>query len=160
MFKLVCDEKDITYGQRYLLNLLEERKFSAFCRDNSLKFEYTYTIAIGGNLPQLPLIYKLRNIIHPVLWFYTEQEDKPEERLYKDYHPENTITNDGEQWDYTQSIGFRKFQKIENLKSWSIENGFSYVSMWIIATGRRNPSYAKIKQLKNFVYPSDWFFNE
>ena len=100
MFKLLCDEKEVTYGQRYLLNLLEERKF------------------------------------------------------------ENTITNDGDQWDYTQSIGFRKFQKIENLKSWSIENGFSYVSMWIIATGRRNPSYAKIKQLKNFVYPSDWFFNE
>ena len=57
MFKLVCDEKDITYGQRYLLNLLEERKFSAFCRDNGFRFIYTYTIAIGGNLPQLPLIY-------------------------------------------------------------------------------------------------------
>lgn len=150
MFKFLCDEKDITYGQRFLLDLLKERKFAAFCRDNDLKFEYTYMVAIGGNLPPVSLIYKLRRIIHPVLWFYTEQEQRPEEKEY----PEDGAGG----WDYTQSLGFRQFSRIENLKSWSIENGFAYVSMWIIASGRRSPSYVKIRQLKDYIYPADWFF--
>ena len=51
-----------------------------------------------------------------------------------------------------------KQRKSSLLKSWSIENGFAYVSMWIIASGRRSPSYVKIRQLKDYIYPADWFF--
>lgn len=153
MYRLICRKKDITHGQRMLLNKIDKRKFMEFCRDTNLDFSYTYKIGIGGITPQSTMVYKLRDIIHPVLWYYKESETLPKLKKYKD------ITE--EVWDYKQSLGFYTLEKEARkttLKNWALSNGFSHSSMWFIANGKRPPSYAKIRDLRDIIYPADWFY--
>lgn len=153
MYRLICKEEDVTHGQRMLLNKIDKRKFMEFCRDTNLNFNYTYKIGIGGITPPSTTVYILRNIIHPVLWYYKESETIPQLKKYK-----NTTK---EVWDYEKSLGFyilKKEAKKTTLKNWALSNGFSHSAMWFIVSGKRSPSYAKIKELRDIIYPADWFY--
>lgn len=150
MYRLLCKEEEITRGQRKMLDIVDSRKMAALCRDYGLSFNFTYKIAIGGNIPPSRLIFTLRNLIHPALWFYTEQEKEPELRQYEPT---------ADTWNYRESIAFRQLSEIADLKNWCIEHhNPHYTSLWLIATGKREPSYQKIKELRDIIYPADWFY--
>lgn len=154
MYKLLCNEDEITYGQRKILDLVDARKIAKFCEERGLNFVYTYKVAIGRYFPPPKLIFALRNLINPVLWFYKENEELPPIKEY----PQDNNTED---WDYTKSIGFKSFTQFfetQSIKKWSIQKGFDYCSMLLILSGKRAPSFVRIRAFKDFIPPSDWFF--
>ena len=65
------------------------------------------------------------------------------------------------QWEYTKTLGFQKLKKIANdtsLRQFSIERNIDYVSLYLITTEKRKPSFQKIRQLKHDILPSDWVY--
>lgn len=154
MYRLMCKDEDITHGQRFILNLMDSRQLAQFCRDFDLSFVYMFNVGVGKNIPPISTIYKLRHQVHPNSWFYKEGEllTTPE---YK--------ADTGETWDFLQSKGYRQLVSIvESVgdRVWARENNFDYTSLWLILTGRRKPSFPKIRSYKNHVIPSDWFYRE
>lgn len=154
MYRLMCPETAITHGQRFLLNLLDKRQFASFCRENNLKFEYIFNVAVGKKIPPVPVIYALRHIIHPNSWFYLESENLP--------LPEYT-SDTGETWNYQTSKGFSALQNIVEdcgAREWAIQHSMDYTTLWLILTGRRTPSFPKIKFFRPYIEPSDWFYRK
>lgn len=151
MYRLLCDEKDISYGQRYLLDLVDKRSLAKFCRDNNFDFLQCFRIAVGKVNPPVIFISQLTKFIHPVLWFYTESEPKPIMKEYKKIR---------QPWDFKKSIICKKIAKIDNLKAWSDSHGITQTSFFLLAKGKRKPSFLKIKELREIFNPSDWFFSE
>lgn len=153
MYRLLCKEEDITHGQRMLMDIIDKRKLMELCRQKGLSFSYTYQVGIGGKTPPSPMVYTLRDIVHPVLWYYKESESLPEIKEY----PADT----SDSWNYQDSIGFYNLQKeaeTTSLKEWSLRHGFDYSTIWFIAAGKRPPSYYKIKAFRDIIYPADWFY--
>lgn len=154
MYRLMCKEEDITHGQRFLLDLMDRRELAQFCREMDLPFVYAFNIAVGKNIPPVPFIYKLRSLVHPNSWFFRESEP-----LALPEYGQDT----GETWEYMESKGYKKLLEIVEVKgdrSFAREYGFDYTSLWLILTGRRKPSFLKIRSYKDHVVPADWFFKE
>ncbi len=151
MYRLLCKEEDITRGQRFLMDVIDRRELAQLCRETGLSFNYTYQIGIGGQAPPVPLIYTLRRYVHPVLWFYTEQEREPELRSYKNLTKE---------WEFRETIGFRELSSRSSLRKWCTDHHLQYTSLWFIASGKRPPSYYKIKLMRELIYPGDWLYTE
>lgn len=154
MYRLVSKEENITHGQRHLLDLLDKRKLMGFCRERNLEFTYTFQIAVGTKLPPLPtFVYRNRDIIGIDEWFYKESEPVPLARSYIPYDPD-------EKWDYTTSMAFITFSKIENLKQWCRDRSLisQYVSFTLITKKQIALSYNKIMALREYFRPSDWFY--
>lgn len=154
MYRLQCQEEEITRGQRILLDCLDHRQLREFCRKHDLSFVYMFRIAVGGIPVSTAAIYALRNEIAPVLWFYRENERLPPSRSYKDAG--------AKKWDFSKSIGYNKF--VDTVKpdalTWCRKNGFAaeYRTYIMIHHGERAPSFSKMMQLKKIIYPADWFF--
>lgn len=154
MYRLMCKVEDITHGQRFLLNLMDRRELAQFCRDLDLSIVFLFNVGIGKNLPPAETIYKLRHIIHPNSWFFRESE-----ALTLHEYSEDT----GETWNYTESKGYKDLLAIVEQKgdrNFAREYGFDYTSLWLILTGRRKPSFSKIRSYKDHVTPADWFYKE
>jgi len=152
MYSLKTKKKDITYGQRKLLDLLDHRKLMAFSREHNLSFVYVFNIAIGKNFPPPVMIFNLRSIIPPETWFFKESDPLPPGHIY-------SIKSAYKDWDYTKSIAYKAFQKTENLKGFCRDNDLQYTSLTLVHRGKRAPSFQKIKLLMNVFYPADWFFS-
>ena len=151
---MMCKEEDITHGQRYLLNLMDKRELAQFCRDHDFSLVYLFNVGIGKNLPPAETIYKLRHVIHPNNWFFREGEPVALSEYSQDT---------GDTWKYMESKGYKKILSIVEEKgdrNFAREHGFDYTSLWLILTGRRKPSFLKIRSYKDHVIPSDWFFKE
>lgn len=154
MYRLICKEEDITHGQRFLLDLMDRRELAQFCRDHGLTLVYLFNVGVGKNLPPAETIYKLRHVIHPNSWFFREGEP-----LALPEYSQDT----GERWAYLESRGYRELLSIvgrQGDRNFARDYGFDYTTLWLILTGRRKPSFSRIRSYKDHVVPSDWFYQE
>ena len=73
------DEKNetVSHARRFLLNILEERKLSAWCAERSLRHTTVYSLAAGDIPPTYQSICKLLPYIEPAKWFYPEDVEIP-----------------------------------------------------------------------------------
>lgn len=154
MYRLMCSPEDITHGQRFILTMMDKRELAQLCRDKDFVLAYMFNVGIGKHLPPIPVIYKLKDIIHPNSWFYRESEtlETPEYR-------EDT----GETWEYQKSKGYKKLASLVEpvgVRSWAKEHNIDHSSLWMILSGKRKPSFLKIRSLAPIVTPSDWFYIE
>lgn len=150
--KLYCEEKDVSYGQQFFLDLLQKKLLFAFSKKHNLSYDFVHRVVSGKAPPSNPLVFALRDVIHPILWFYTVAEDKPQ---LKHYEPDDLT-----QFDYKKSIAFQKIREINFISTWAKNRGFNSSSFQKLYNGQMSPSVAKMKLLRNTIYPADWFFAE
>jgi hypothetical protein len=144
----------ITHGQRYLLDLLDNRTFLAFTEKYRLSFTYMHKVAAGIHTPPCDTIYTLRTLIHPDCWFYEEHEALPQGAGYKPTRKK--------EWNGQDSLGMKLFLELTagGIRPWAEENGLPYFTVWSITDKNRQVSYNKIAMLKDYIDPASWFFYE
>ena len=155
MYRLKVDDiSELSYGQKYLLDLMDQKKLAGFFRDAKVpeKFTYAFNLAIGKyKFPPAHFIYKLRNIIYPGDWFYLLDQPRPERK------PLNDI--DGP-YDITKTINYNKILKIytsKELFAFTQQNNLNYSSFTHLINGLREFSPAFMNRLRNLFAPEDWF---
>lgn len=154
MHRLYCEEKDINYGQKYLLDLCDKRQLNQFWQKNCLdQFDFTYIFCIATGKQKsasLAFINLLSRFINPADWFYTLSEPKPQEL------PDNVRLTDNIRLSKNFSF-IQKMYENKELYSFCKEKNISYKALMHVLTGRNLISYPKIKELKEIFKPIDWF---
>lgn len=154
MYRLkVEDISELSYGQKYLLDLIDQRKLAEFCRNYvPERFSFAFNLAIGKvKFPPANFIYKLRNIIYPGDWFVHINEEKPERK------PLNDIEG---LYDIKKSINYNKILKMHLSKSlydFTQQNGLNYSTFTHLINGLREFSPTFMYRLHNILPPEDWF---
>lgn len=154
MYRLKVDDiSDLSYGQKYLLDLIDQKKLAEFCRENiPEKFTFAFSLAVGKiKFPPAHFIYKLRNIIYPGDWFYHLDQPRPERKTLNDI--------DGP-YDITKTINYNKILKIytsKELFAFTQQNNLNYSSFTHLINGLREFSPAFMNRLRNLFAPEDWF---
>lgn len=158
MHKIYVPESEITYGQKYLLDLMDKKQLAAWCRDNLIaKYTFSYLFHIGTGMVKMPpadLIYKLRHLIYPADWFYTVSEPRPAVR------PLEKRTEDFEVEKSKNFIKLRKMYDEKKLYSWCFENHLNYVPFSHVFNKHYALSVNKMRKLREFFPPEDWFIYE
>lgn len=155
MYRLqVNDISDLSYGQKYLLDLIDERKLADFCRKYvPERFSFAFNLAVGQvKFPPAHLIYTLRNIIYPGDWFFHLNEKKPEKRSLND--------TDSDVYDIRKTVNYNKIIKLHESKelfSFARQNGLNYSSFTHLINGLREFTPVFMFRLRNIFEPEDWF---
>lgn len=160
MYRLFCAEDELSYGQRFLLDLIDSRSLVKWCKEHtdlvpniSTDYFFTYSFKIAtGRFPvvSIKFIYNLRSVINPADWFHTVKEPRPEAI------PEKNMFF-GDEYDYKSSVNFAILKSLPVLKSWCMENGINYMNAWYILCKDRCVSYARILEMKHILKPENWF---
>lgn len=155
MRKLYCDEKKLSYAQKFLLDMADKRCLHKFwaekIKTEKYNFFYVFLIATGKNSVSLNFIWDCRKVINPVDWFATISEPRLEPI------PVSTARGD---YDYTKSLNFKKLLAIPKLREWSIANsdkGADFYKLWLVKTQHRKITFFRIKEFKNIFPIGDWF---
>ena len=162
MHKVITPENEITHGQKFLLDLMEQRKLAEFARSSDINrsmieprylFSCLFHIGVGQvKYPTLKLIYLLRRHINPAAWFYVLNEELPEFKV-KLNSPEDNFCIE-------KTINWQKLSKMyqeKKLFNWCKEKNINYVPFSHLFNGHYGLSTLKIKQLKNYFDPAGWF---
>ncbi len=154
MHRLYCKEEEITYGQKYLLDICDKRQLSQFWQQNcmeSFNFTYIFNIATGKQRSvSLAFINMLSKYVNPADWFYTVSETRPEPL------PEGTKLTD----DIRKSKNVQKIKELYEkgeLFNFCKEKEINYKALMHVLNGRNLISYPKIKEMKELFAPLDWF---
>ena len=154
MHKLYVTEDQITYGQKYLLDLLNNRKLSEFWNkelSQKFTFPYVFNYAIGKQTPpSLVFINAMNKYVNPAEWFYTVKEEKP---VAKNENQEYTD-------DIRKSVNFVKLYKMYQDKTlWDFckKNNLGYAGLYHSINQRSLITNKMILKLKEFFIPLDWF---
>ncbi|HBG35707.1 MAG TPA: hypothetical protein DDW88_01390 [Treponema sp.] len=142
-------KEPLSYGQRLLLNLVDERRLRSFCTEREIPFHYTYRVATGKQTPPPTLIWSLRDYIHPALWFYDEGEPYeiiPFQVKRKEENPNKTIA----------MKDFREYA-FQDLKDLSKKHSIKFYTLYNIHIGKYVPSFLAIKQFMKLYKPELWF---
>lgn len=71
----------LTYGQRKLQQLIDERMLNQWAVNNNLSHAQLYSIAVGLRIPTYRFICSICHIISPIEWLYYEDEELPYEAV-------------------------------------------------------------------------------
>ena len=147
-------DKKISYGQKFLLNLMDLRELARFHQVHlsDFSFAYVYNVAVGKfDFPSVKFIHAIMNIIPPDRWFFYVGEDF-------DYM---TAEDADYVQDYRQSANYRTLQEIPkkhgSYRTWCQAHGFSYRSFMSIINGNRQLTPQRIFQLRSIFPPHGWF---
>jgi hypothetical protein len=151
MYLLHTDENEITHGQRFLLNLLEKRKFASFTEKFGVSFTYLYKVAIGVHKPPCEFIYRVRGTVNPGAWFFFETEPLPA----VSYKPAASGT-----WTWDVSLGMKALREAakDGISAWCGEQELPYYPVYALYQARNPPSFSKIMLLKQHIDPASWFY--
>jgi len=143
-------ELPLSYGQRKLLEQVDNRVLAELCRQRELTLSYTYRVATGKITPPNPLIWTLRDFIHPAQWFYDEGE-KYSEIPFK---PRKT-----HEWAYDKTIAMLDLCKKNTveIRKLAQDMNIPYLTLYNVYHGRYAPSYKIVRQLKTAYSPELWF---
>lgn len=160
MHKLYVPESELTYGQKYILDLMEKKQLAAWCRDldnlsskyENYAFSYLFHIGVGQiKMPPADIIFKLRHLIFPSYWFYTTSESKPEQK---------SLTKMEEEFDIEKSVNFKILKDMyeeKKLYNWCSEHNLNYVPFSHVFNSHYGLSVNKMKKLREYFPPENWF---
>ena len=137
----------ITYAQKKLINLIEERKLRQWCMENGLQHAAVYRLATGELTPSYKNICSMVHLIAPVEWlFYTDEKLPYEAQVVP-------------QWNYNEQCKFVKEHKYD-YKEVAKKYGITELSAYnICVAGRAKPSLAFIRECCKDTNPVDFFID-
>lgn len=158
MHKLYVEPNELSYGQKFLLELIDKRALSNFTRtelNSSIHFTYLFHLGTGNlRFAGRQDIYKMRHVVFPDNWFYKLKEPKPKEiQLPEPVEP----------YDVQKTVNFIKLKEMydnHELYTFAKENNFSYITFNHIINGRYGVSSAVINKFKSHFEPYLWFVTE
>ena len=81
----------VTYAQKKLLNLLQERKLKSWCEERNVPHATLYKLATGNIVPSFIVMSSLVPYFAPAEWVYFTDEDIPYEvRTLEVWNPDDT----------------------------------------------------------------------
>ena len=137
----------ITYAQKKIIALIEDRKLRQWCIDNDLEHSAIYRIGIGEQNPTYKTISLMVHLIPPIEWLFYTDEKLP-------YKPQLLP-----QWDSSKKSKFIKSHKYdykELVKRYGI-NELSAYNMCVAF--RAMPGVAFIRECCKDTNPIDFFID-
>jgi len=149
------DPENISWGQKYLLDLIQKRALAAFVRSElEPNYHFTYLFHISINqikIPPIKLINMLRHVISPGDWFYPASGPRPYKR-----HLEK------KDFDIKDSINYTRLYSMFSsriLYAWCKKNNLDYNIFNHVFNGHWALSPKKIKKLEPWFDPALWFID-
>ncbi len=134
----------ITYAQKKLIKLIEERKLRKWCLENGLSHSTIYKLATGEKLPSYPIVCSMSNLISPIEWlFYTDEKIPYEAQTVLPLEP-------GKECRY---VAAHKKDYREMAKKY----GLTEIQAYNIIIGRKKPNLTFIRQTCGEVNPIEFF---
>lgn len=87
----MLEQVRVTYAQKKLLNLLQERKLKSWCEEKNVPHATLYKLATGNMVPSFIVMSSLVPYFAPAEWVYFTDEDIPYEvRTLEVWNPDDT----------------------------------------------------------------------
>ena len=87
----MLEQVRVTYAQKKLLNLLQERKLKSWCEERNVPHATLYKLATGNMVPSFIVMSSLVPYFAPAEWVYFTDEDIPYEvRTLEVCNPDDT----------------------------------------------------------------------
>ena len=87
----MLEQVRVTYAQKKLLNLLQERKLKSWCEERNVPHATLYKLATGNIVPSFIVMSSLVPYFAPAEWVYFTDEDIPYEvRTLEVWNPDDT----------------------------------------------------------------------
>lgn len=137
----------ITYAQKKLIKLIEERKLRQWCLQNGVEHSAIYRIALGEQSPTYKILSQMVHLISPVEWLFFTDEEIP-------YKPQLVP-----QWDFSNKSKFIKSHRYD-YKELSKKYGISELSAYnMCVVSRALPSLSFIRECCKDTNPIDFFID-
>ena len=137
----------ITYAQKKIIHLIEERKLRQWCMENGLQHASVYRLGIGELIPSYKRICSMVHLIAPIEWLFYTDEKLP-------YEPQIVP-----QWNSNERSKFVKEHKYD-YKEVAKKYGITELSAYnICVAGRAKPSLAFIRECCKDTNPIDFFMD-
>ena len=135
----------MTYAQKRLITLIEERKLRRWCLDNGITHSGAYRLAIGEQPPTYRIIASMCHLIAPIEWLFFIDESLP-------YEPELLPL-----WSCKEPCKYVKEHRYD-YKTIASQHNLELLNAYnIFVAYRANPTPAFIRELCSEVNPSDFF---
>lgn len=145
MLKKIPDR--MTYAQKKIIELTEERKLRQWCLDNGLQHSTIYRIGIGEQTPTYRIVCSMVHLIPAVEWIYYTDEKLPfKPVLVPAWNPENKC----------KFIKEHRYDHKEVAKRYGISELSAYN---ICVVSRAQPSLALIRECCKDTNPIDFFID-
>lgn len=153
--KLFVEEKELSLAQIYLNELADKRKLKNFW-DNYLDGKgfntiYLYNVMVGRLPPSIDFIWTLREVINPVMWFYTAEDKKP---------VPVPIEAKPVKYAYFKNKNYLYILNLNNLYLWCQKHNLTYNTIWYLKKKKRKVTFQKMKELRNILPIKNWFIFE
>ena len=87
----MSEQVRVTYAQKKLLDLLQERKLKSWCEEKNVPHATLYKLATGNMVPSFIVMSSLVPYFAPAEWVYFTDEDIPYEvRILEVWNPDDT----------------------------------------------------------------------
>ena len=87
----MSEQVRVTYAQKKLLDLLQERKLKSWCEEKNVPHATLYKLATGNMVPSFIVMSSLVPYFAPAEWVYFTDEDIPYEvRTLEVWNPDDT----------------------------------------------------------------------
>ncbi|MCM1322196.1 MAG: hypothetical protein NC041_06965 [Bacteroides sp.] len=137
----------ITYAQKKIIELTEERKLRKWCQDNGLQHSTIYRIGIGEQIPTYKIVCSMVHLIPAIEWLYYTDEKLPfKPVLIPAWNPENKC----------KFIKEHRYDYKEIAKKYGLSELSAYN---ICVASRAQPSLAFIRECCKDVNPIDFFID-
>lgn len=135
----------LTYAQKRLITLIEERKLRRWCLDNSVTHSAAYRLAVGEQLPTYRIIASMCHLIAPIEWLFFTDEKPPYEPMLLP------------QWTCEKPSKFVSAHRFD-YKTIAERYGLEELSAYnIFVAYRANPTPAFIRAACDEADPADFF---
>jgi|GEM_PF-1306267 len=135
----------MTYAQKRLITLIEERKLRRWCLDNGITHSGAYRLAIGEQPPTYRIIASMCHLIAPIEWLFFIDESLP-------YEPELLPL-----WSCKEPCKYVKEHRYD-YKTVAAQHNLELSNAYnIFVAYRANPTPVFIRELCDEVNPSDFF---
>jgi hypothetical protein len=162
----------VSYAQRKLIRLIEERNFAPAARSYGItvsNISSLYRMATGKITPSFIMIFNLRQHIAPVEWFYDEDEKLPEKKKLNPLY--TCFTRRFRQHIIRHpTVGIKYLEELflqGELNGFCRERGLNYSTVYGYSVKRKRydgvtgyhsrPGYGFIKKVRAVIHPDDWF---
>lgn len=75
----MSEQVRVTYAQKKLLDLLQERKLKSWCEERNVPYATLYKLATGNMVPSFIVMSSLVPYFAPAEWVYFTDEEIPYE---------------------------------------------------------------------------------
>lgn len=85
------EQTRVSYAQKRLLDLLQERKLRSWCEERNIPHATLYKLAVGSMVPSFIVMSSLLSYFAPAEWVYFTDEEIPyETKTLEVWNPEDT----------------------------------------------------------------------